>query len=193
MTNRVGTVFIIFSVMFLLFLLSSVAYESFVTKDLPSDEKQTLNKISEKYRAFGEQRGGTVTPDYTSPVEYTNDTNRYIHLKLTHDQITEKELQLMKNDDLTFTIKAIGNALFYKQTYPLKQITDKVFSIHLNDGRLDDYRVCVWFNDYDGKQQCVNYSKKLNVTNNEIDISYNLLYVHEDIKSEEEDSGEDSR
>lgn len=196
--SRVGTGFIAFSMLFLLYLLGTMSYEMIVTENLPTDQKYVLRNVSERYdfvqTVFGEQRGGTVTPDYTSPVIYTNDTNRFIQVKLTLDHITEEELQAMINDDIKLNIQAKGNIFAYKETFDLQRLIDNnVFDIHLDDKRLDDYRVCVWFGEYDGKSQCENYSKKLNVTTNEIDVSYNLLFVYEDMKSEESEYLEESR
>lgn len=135
------------------------------------------------------QKGGTSTPNFMPYVTYTNDTDRHIEVKILLDNnIVETAFKQMLKDGISFTIKANGNMFWYEKTYPLSALTtNDTFSIPLTDGRIDDYKVCVWFDKYDRDNGCANYSAKNNVTSQEIDMTYQLKYVHKDLQDEREE------
>jgi len=131
------------------------------------------------------QKRGSVTPNEFPTTHYTNDTNRTLSFTIDVD-VSDEEIREMDLHGLReFTVKARGNELSYKHTYPLLFLTgDKTITIPLNDGRLDSYKVCAYFDKYDRYEECKGLNTVKNVTSEKIDMTYQLRFVYEDIKKE---------
>jgi|SRR5215212_1090079 len=145
------------------------------------------------YKPAPDQKGGNVTANFHANIEYTNATNRAIDLKIIINLDKELIERMYNKNDIHFTVYATGNKLYHKEILPLNILNyDNIIEIPLTDGRLDDYRVCLWFDNYDRDGKCINYSNRLNITSQHVDMTTSLKYVNDDIE-DERNSPDDER
>lgn len=144
--------------------------------------------------AYAEQRGGTVTEDYFGePVIYTNSTNRTLTVEIKTHDIENDLFGKMEIDGLKdLTVWVRGNVFSVKQVYPIGSLVDDFnATIPLTDGRIDSYRVCIYFLNYDAQAVCSGMNEHHGVTFEEFDVTDILRKVWDDVKEENEERDED--
>jgi len=133
-----------------------------------------------------DQKGGTVSPNFFPYIEPTNQTDRKLLVKLNLD-IPDKIIKEIHDEfKLTYTVQMKSSGTFsFEEVKPITELIDnKTLLIPLTDGRLDSYRVCVWFDNYDNDNVCEGFATDKNIISKELDLTLILKYVHADLVEE---------
>ena len=133
-----------------------------------------------------DQKGGTVSPNFFPYIEPTNQTDRKLLIKLNIDVTDEIIKEIYDEFKLTYTVQMSSSGTFdFEKVGPITELIDnKTILIPLTDGRLDSYRVCVLFDNYDNDSVCEGFATDKNIISKELDLTLVLKYVHADLVEE---------
>jgi hypothetical protein len=141
-----------------------------------------------------DQKGGTVSPNFFHYIEPTNQTDRKLLVKLKIDINDNIIKEIYDKFKLTYTVQMKSSGTFgFDKVAPITELIDNnTILIPLTDGRLDSYKVCVWFDDYENDNVCEGFATDENIISKELDLTLVLKYVHADLVEESTVNGEES-